>query len=53
MVSYARILTYETLSYVNHIVAKNTRSIYTAITHLNDTELKKFNTENTLTNQIT
>jgi len=24
--SYARILTYETLSYVNHIVAKNTRS---------------------------
>ena len=48
----ARILAYETLSYVNHIFAKNTRSIYT-ITHLNDTELEKVNTENTLTNQFT
>ena len=37
-VSYARILTYEILSYVNH-VAKNTRSLYN-ITHLNDTELE-------------
>ena len=35
----ARILTYETLSYMNHIVAKNTRSTYT-ITHLNDMELE-------------
>ena len=48
----ARILTYETLSYVNHIVTKNTRSIYT-ISHLNDTELEKVNTENILTNQFT
>ena len=48
VLSYARILTYETLSYVNHVVAKNTMSIYTAITHLNDTELEKVNTENTL-----
>ena len=47
----ARILTYETLSYVNHIVSKNTRSIYT-ITHLNDIELEKVNIENTLTNQF-
>ena len=44
---------YETLSYVNHTVAKNIRSIYTTITHLNDTELEKFKTENTLTNQFT
>ena len=26
--SYARILTYETLSYVNHIVAKNTIGLH-------------------------
>ena len=46
---------YETLSYVSHIVAKNTRprSVYTTITHLNDTELEKVNTENTLTTQFT
>ena len=46
LLSYARILTHDTLSYVNHIVAKNTRSVYTTITHLNDTELEKVNTEN-------
>ena len=33
--------TYETLSYVNHVVAKNTRSIYTTVTNLKDTELEK------------
>ena len=41
LVSYARILTYETLSYMNHNVAKNTRSMCTIVTHLNDTELEK------------
>jgi len=45
---------YETLSHVNHIVAKNTRSTL----HLNDTELEKVNTETlklqrTITNQFT
>ena len=53
LASYARILTYETLSYVNHIVVKNTGSIYTTITHLNGIELEKVNTENTLMNQFT
>ena len=53
LVSYALILTYETISYANHIVAKNTRSIYTSVTHLNDTELEKVNTENALINQFT
>ena len=38
---------------MNDIVAKNTRSTYTTITHLNDTELEKVNTVNTLTNQFT
>ena len=48
LVSYARILTHDTLSYENRIVAKNTRSIYTTITHLNDAELEEVKTENTL-----
>ena len=53
LVSYARILTYKTVSFVNHIGAKNTRSICTTITHLNDTELEKVKSENTLTNKFT
>jgi len=39
--SYVRFLTYETLSYVNHIVANILGLVYATITHLNDTELEK------------